>query len=105
MEINKNCVKQVKAYLEETLEIEVDEKDVMKLVEYLLKKWYVLAKLRFDTIVYKYLNRFNSFMRVYKFWEISQKIRKNDPWLKIEAIVAYYHEDHDTLADKITDLL
>ena len=105
MEINENCVKQVKAYLEETLEIEVDEKDVYDLVELLLKKWEKAFKFSFDLIIYKYLNKFDSFEWAYRFGKIALKVRKENPLSKIKAIVAYYHEDYDTLADKITDLL
>ena len=105
MKINENCVKQVKAYLEETLEIEVDEKDVRELVEDFLENLETAFKLDFDLIIYKYLNKFDSFEWAYRFGKIALKVRKENPLLKIKAIIAYYHEDYDTLADKITDML
>ena len=105
MEINKNCVKQVKAYLEETLEIEAKEKDVRNLVEAHLKDYEILFELIFDDIVFKYLQKLHPFTKAYKAWKIAQKIRTENLLGKIKAIIAYYHEDYDTLADKITDML
>ena len=105
MKINENCIKAVKAYLEETLEIEVDERDVRELVELFLRKWESSFKLQFDIIVYKYLNKFDSFEFAVKFWKIADRVRKNDPLKKIKVIIAYYHEDYDTLADEIANLL
>ena len=105
MEINENYVKQVKAYLEETLEIKVKEKDVRNLVEAFLKNNRILFDLTFDNIVFNGLQKFQPFTKAYKLWKIAQKIRTENLLGKIKAIIAYYHEDYDTLADKITDLL
>ena len=105
MEINENCVKQVKAYLEETLEIEAKEKDVRKLVEAYLKDYEILFELIFDDIVFKYLQKLHPFTKAYKAWKIAQKVRTENLLGKIKAIIAYYHEDYDNLADKITDML
>jgi len=105
MKINENCVNQVKAYLEETLGIEVDKKDVRELVEDFLDELELAFELDFDLIIYKYLNKFDSFEWAYKFEEITLKVRKENLLSKIKAIIAYYHENYDTLADKITDIL
>ena len=105
MKINENCIKAVKAYLERTLEIEVDERDVRELVELYLRKWEYLFKFQFDIIVYKYLSKLDLLARVIKFSKIAAKVRKENPLAKIKAIIAYYHEDYDTLADEIANLL
>lgn len=105
MKIDENCVEHVKAFLEETLGIEVDKKDVRELVEDFLDKLELAFELDLDLIIYKYLNKFDSFERAYKFKEIPLKARKENLLSKIKTIIAYYHEDYDTLADKITDIL
>ena len=105
IKINENCIKAVKKYLEETLEIEADKKDVRELVEDALRKWESVFKLDFDIIIYKYLNRVNPSVWFAEYKKVKSKIRKENPLAKIKAIIAYYHEDYDTLADKITDLL
>jgi len=105
MKINKNCVKQVKAYLEETLKINIDEEDVRDLVECILKKYYALFWDKLKDVIFKHLHNFNFISKVYEYWRICNVIRTNKILTKVESIVALYHEDYDTLADEITDLL
>lgn len=105
MKVNEDCIKTVKEYLEKTLEIEVDEKDIKELIEVILEKLEAIYSLYFDIIVYKYLDKFNSFTWLYKFKKMKLKIEKEKPLSKIKAIVAYYYGDYDTLANEITDLL
>jgi len=105
MEINENCVKQVKAYLEETLKINIDEEDVRDLVECILKKYYALFWDKLQDVIFEHLHYFDSISRVYEHWRICNVIKTSKILTKVESIVALYHEDYDTLADKITDML
>ena len=105
MKVSENCIRAVKAYLEETFKIEVEKEDVRLLILHICKKRYCLAEQCLMNMFVRSLGRKMPIARIHKLYKLVTIAKKQDVIKKLLLIISYYQEDYDKLADEITNLL
>jgi len=105
MEINENCVKQVKKLLEDFFEYETTEEEVKTFMYFVrIQKFMVFSYLVYNKI-WRDVKKYKDLVKLSRILNKYYSVETEKLYDKVETLIAYYHEDYDTLADKITDLL
>ena len=102
MKINENCIEHIKAYLKEYLRTDnINEWFIYVMINFFLKGEEFLAEFEFKNIIFDHIRQFSPSTQL----EILKKIEQDKVFDKIKAIILYYCEDYDILANKVTNLL